>query len=270
VRGEGGARGFVPKDAEIAATSSIIGKRAGQGAVPGSEGKYDKLLYTYVTKNSAYVCIFLDDGHGGIPNSSQEKKTLCPVYDEISAISCIESIKQGYAAKIIVPYRKRAELDRIAKLLGRVIRFTLSSKTELEFYSFGSEQKISSRFDFQNSVVRLCQLVGKEGGISRISVPVTNQMFPIEFVDGISRFLSGLGAVPHFPLEGKEDSIRDMAREYVLDKFVDRIRIERGSGFSDISQPRFGDNAANALKTRRAVAVEAGPNNVHDILDALE
>jgi len=270
VRVEGDARGFVPKDAEIAITSSIIEKRADQGAVPGSESKYDKLLYTYVTKNSAYVCIFLDYGHGGIPNSSQERRTLCPVYDEISAISCIESIKQGYAAKIIVPYRRRSELNKIAKLLSRVIRFIPSSKTELEFYNFDSKQKISSRFDFQNSVVQLCRLVVGDGNISKISVPVTNQMFPIEFVDSISRFLSRLGAVPHFPLEGKEDSIRDMAREYVLDKFVSKIKIEKNSKFSDISEARFKDNAANALKTKRAIAVEFGPNNVHDILDALE
>ena len=269
VRVEGEARGFVPKDAEIAITSSIIDKKASQEATPGSENKHDRLLYTYITKKSAYVCIFLDRGHGGVPNLSQKQETVCPVYDEISAISCIESMKQGFDVKIVVPYKKRSELSRIAKILNRIIRFVLSSKIELEFYNLYSDQ-ISNPLDLQSSMVRLCCIIAKEYEIPRISVPITNQIFPIEFVDSVSRFLSESQLLPHFPLEGKEDAIRDMARRYVLEKFVTEIRIRKNSTFAEISEKRFGKIASNTLKTRRVISVEPGPNNLHDILDSLE
>lgn len=265
-RVEGRAAGFVPKDAEIAITSAIIEKKDGEFA-PGSESKYDKLLYTYVTKKSAYVCIFLDQGHGGIPNLSQQQNALCPVYDEISAIACIETLRQGYGARIIVPYTKRSELSRIAKLLNRIVQYVPLSKVGLEFYRLGPA---SSRLDFQCSTAHLCLMLAQKSGIARVSVPITNQMFPIGFVDSISCLLSERGAVPYLPLEGKEDYIRSMAREYVLEKFLGRIKIQRNSGFPDVAAARFEDSASGALETGRAIHIKPGPNNLHDILDSLE
>ena len=37
----------------------------------------------------------------------KKNKTICAVYDEISAISCFETIKQGYDTRIIVCYREK-------------------------------------------------------------------------------------------------------------------------------------------------------------------
>ncbi len=270
VKVEGSASGFVPKDAEIAITSSIIEKKSEQGAAPGTENRYDKLLYTYITKKSAYVCIFLDDGHGGAVNFSLQRQTLCPIYDEVSAVSCIEAIRQGYDVKIIVPYKKRSELVKIAKLLNRVIRFTAQEDVELEFYNFGPGSRVSNQLDWQSSMVRLCIIVAANNRVSRISLPVTNQIFPVGFVDSMCEYVIKSGLCCHIPLEGRENDIRGMAKTYVLEKFFGRIKPQRGSKFADISETRFGDNARIALKTRRVISVRLGPNNLHDILDALE
>ena len=267
---EGSARGFVPKDAEIAITSSIIEKKSGRGAAPGTENRHDKLLYTYITKKSAYVCIFVDDGRGGAVNFSLQQRTLCPVYDEVSAVSCIEAIRQGYDAKIIAVYKKRSELVKIAKLLSRVMQFTAQADVRLEFYNLGSKLGISGRFDWQSSVARLCCIVAAENGIPRVSLPVTNQMFPPRFVDSICGYVTRSGLSYHIPLEGRENDMRDMARAYVLEKFFGRTRPQKDSAFADVSDARFKNNAGAALKTRRAVCVHLGPNNLHDILDALE
>ncbi len=77
VKVEGTSKGFLTKDIEIAATSSIIEKKSNLGAHPGTDENYDKLLYSYLTKNNAYICIFLDKGKGGIPYQSQSQKTIC-------------------------------------------------------------------------------------------------------------------------------------------------------------------------------------------------
>ncbi len=90
IRRDGGyAKGFVTKDIEIAATSSLIEKTAGTEIKPGTNKKYDRRLYVCLTKLNAYICIYYDNGLGGIPNNSQNKKIVCCVFDELSAVSCL-------------------------------------------------------------------------------------------------------------------------------------------------------------------------------------
>ena len=116
VQVEGTSKGFLTKDIEISATSSIIEKTIKIGAKPGSEEKYDKLLYTYLTKSNAYVCVYVDDGLDGIPNNSQNEKAICAIYDELSAVSCLKTIKQGFDVKIIVCYTQKSELTNFEEL----------------------------------------------------------------------------------------------------------------------------------------------------------
>lgn len=266
VRIEGNVKGFVPKDAEMAATSSIIEKKARSSATPGSENKHDKLLYTYVTKKSAYVCIFTDQGHGGVPNLSQNQEIVCPIFDEISAISCIETARQGFTVRIIIAYRKKSELVRLAKLLTKVITYTLQRDIDLGFYHI---EQASNQYDFLNSVVHLCRTVAKDSKIKRVSLPVSSQMLPIEFTDRISDFLHESGIIVHLPIEGSEDNIRSRARKYVLEKYLAKITIHRNSEFSGIRQARFKANAARAAHNKQVITVRIGPNNLHDILDSL-
>ena len=63
VKADGHAKGFVIKDLELAATSTLIEKNQKISAKPGTELKHDKLLQIYVTKSNAYVCIFVDEGY---------------------------------------------------------------------------------------------------------------------------------------------------------------------------------------------------------------
>lgn len=265
---QGAAKGFVPKDVEMAATSSIIEKKSELGVTPGSENRYDKLLYTYITKKSAYICIFVDKGHDGVPNLSQNQKIICPIYDELSAISCIETTRQGFEVKIIIAFRKKSELSKIAKMLTRVITYTLESEISLEFYHF--DPKISSQYDFINSIIQLSKIVAKRSKIQRIALPLSNQIFPIEYIDSITKFINNAAMTPHFVMQGLEDNIRDMAKEFVLEKHFGKIRIYREPGFSSIEQTQFSDNALYASKNKQTITVKIGPNNLHDILDSIE
>jgi len=106
---EGYAKGFTTKDIELAATSSLIEKTAEMGIKPGTSKKYDRKLYVYLTKLNAYICIYYDNGLGGVPNNSQNKEMVCCIFDELSAVSCLETIKQGFDVKIIICYSKDSE-----------------------------------------------------------------------------------------------------------------------------------------------------------------
>ena len=110
---EGLAKGFTTKDIELAATSSVIEKTTGMGIKPGTSKKYDRKLYVCLTKLNAYICIYYDYGLGGVPNNSQNTEIVCCIFDELSAVSCLETIKQGFDVKIIVCYSKDSELSLI-------------------------------------------------------------------------------------------------------------------------------------------------------------
>ena len=102
VKADGNPKGFVIKDLELASTSTLIQKNQKISAKPGTELKHDKLLQIYVTKINAYVCIFVDEGLGGGVNNSQIQKSICAITDEFSAVSCLETIKQGFEVKLLI------------------------------------------------------------------------------------------------------------------------------------------------------------------------
>ena len=140
VKVEGISKGFLVKDIEIAATSNIIEKKSNLGAHPGTDENFDKLLYTYLTKNNAYICIFSDKGKGGIPYQSQNQQTICSIYDEISAVSCYETIKQGHNTKIIICYRQKSELMNLSKIINQIIPRLVQEKIGLEFYHLKTDR----------------------------------------------------------------------------------------------------------------------------------
>ena len=140
---EGYAKGFTAKDVEVAATSSLIEKTAGAGIKPGTSKKYDRMLYVCLTKLNAYICIYYDDGLGGIPNNSQNKKIACCIFDELSAVSCLETIKQGFDVKIIICYSKDSELLHLVKMINQIIRRTIKPKINLEFYKIHVNKKLT-------------------------------------------------------------------------------------------------------------------------------
>jgi len=94
-----------------------------------------------LTKLNAYICIYYDNGLGGVPNNSQNKEIVCCIFDELSAVSCIETMKQGFDVKIIVCYSKDSELLHLVKMVNQIIRRMVKSKISLEFYRIHINKK---------------------------------------------------------------------------------------------------------------------------------
>ena len=116
VKVDGKTKKFLAKDLEIAATVSLTDKSAIIEAKPGSETNHDRLVYAYLTDSFAYVCIFVDKGLGGLPYNSQKEKILCCIHDELSAISCLQTIKMGFEVNILVCYRNESDLLKLVKI----------------------------------------------------------------------------------------------------------------------------------------------------------
>ena len=265
VKVEGTSRGFLPKDIEIASTSSIIEKRSSLGAHPGTEEKYDKLLYVYLTKNNSYICIFSDKGNGGIPYKSQAKKTVCAIYDELSAVSCYETIKQGYDTRIIVCYRQKSELTDLIKILSQIIPRLVQKEIKIEFFNFKISSGGKKNYLFYiNSILSLMLERTEE----RVSLALSPQIFSSDFVDNSLKQVFKNRKIPFLPLAGLDAGIFTDAKEIGTDRDVKRL--EKIVGINSDEIPKTSKKIVDdSIRTKKVISVKVGPNNVHDILDSL-
>ena len=266
VKVDGISKGFLTKDVEIAATSNIIEKKSNLGAHPGTDENFDKLLYTYLTKNNAYICIFSDKGRGGIPYQSQKQKTICAVYDEISAVSCYETIKQGYDTKIIVCYRQKSELMNLAKVVNQIIPRLVQDKIELEFYEVKIKPTgIKNYLIYVNSILQIMLQYSD----NHVSLALSPLVFSTDFIDNSVKQVFEKKKIPIIPLAGVDTSLFDDAKEIGLERNIKKL--EKIVTISSNEIPVFSKKVVeSALKTKKKISVKVGPNNVHDILDSLE
>ena len=265
VKVEGISKGFLTKDVDIAATSNIIEKKIKLGIQPGTEENYDKLLYTYLTKNNAYICIFIDQGKNGIPYQKSNKKTICALYDELSAISCYETIKQGYDVKIIICYRRKSELTNLIKITNQIIPRLLEEEIDLEFFQLKTKSNgIKNYLLYVNSVSEIMLHYSN----TQISLALSSLIFSLDFIDNLVKQVFQKGKIPIIPLRGIDNNLFEDAKEIGLKGIVEKLRKRLSTNSNKIPNITKAE-IENILKTKQVISVKIGPNNVHDILDSL-
>ncbi|MBI5146490.1 MAG: thiamine biosynthesis protein [Thaumarchaeota archaeon] len=271
VKVEGHSSGYLPKDVEVAATSALIEKTTKMDSKPGSEEKHDKMIYCFLTKKNAYVSIFMDNGHGGIPYNSQGDKIVCCVYDELSVISCLESIKQGFDVKIIVCYDD-SNLHDLVKMINRILPRTVQTDVTLDFFKIPIKQQNTKSVQAMIKITThiLC-LVAKLEKIKRVSLPLSPLAFPLWLIDENVNVVLQNNCLPWIALSGIDDSIIKTAKEIGLGKHLHKIE-----KFGKIKFEKMGSDAktfniaTKSMKTRKSITVRVGPNNIHDILDSID
>ena len=268
VKVEGNGIGFVPKDVELAATSSLIEKTSNMETKPGSEEDHDKLLYTYLTKSNAYVCIFSDGGLGGIPNNWHNTPALCCIFDELSAVSCLETIKEGFTTKILVFYNKEDELLILVKMINQIIPRLLLSKISFDFFKIPIKIETGKYLQLVDMISEILIKEAKRQKISHISLPLSPLLFPSTYFDKMIQQITKNNLVPIFPLSGLDDDIFKTAKSIGLEKFL--TKLERFGKIQNKKTEKVKSKIDEVIKSRKTVSIVAGPKNVHDILDSLK
>jgi len=265
---DGYAKGFTIKDIELAATSSLIEKTAGTGIKPGTSKKHDRRLYVYLTKLNAYICIYYDKGLGGVPNNSQNKKIVCCIFDELSAVSCLETIKQGFDVKIIVCYNKNSNLLHLVKIVNQIIRRTVKQKINLEFYKIHINKKLTSLLLIEITSKVLLQ-IATANRIKRISLSLSPLIYPVDFSENLMKQIYNKDLIPYFPLSGLDDNVFESAREIGLEKYLSRIKKLGSTKFYNFkeSTKKIEKIVGESILCKKTVSISVGPNNVHEILD---
>ena len=272
VKIEGKITGHVPKDIEIAATSALIEKAVKLDARPGTENNYDKLLYTYITKSNAYVCIFLDQGNNGIPFNSQNEKVICCIHDELSAISCLQAIKNGFDVKIILCYKNESDLLHLVKILNKLLPRLISEKINVEFIQLSikdTKSKILFGIEIINEVLIIA---AKKMNIKKIAIATPAIIFPSKFVDNLTNEVFKQNLIPYIPLSGLDYDILKNVKDLGLSKYLPKI--EKLGSMNLNTKQNTKNNAksiaAKSFKSKKTIQVSIGPNNVHDIIDSLK
>ena len=269
IKVDGKTSGYLAKDLEIAATASLIGQTVDLQVMPGSESDHSKLLYTHITESNAYVCIFVDKGLGGIPYNSQNAEILCCVYDELSAISCLQCIRLGFDVKILVCYSSDPDLLKISKMINRILPSLVQEKIKLQFCKI---PRISNLLTRTLAITSITASVASSQKIRRIALAISPLVYPAWFVEENTTIVSQKNLVPWIPLSGMDYSIIENAKEIGLEKYLSSLENLSKSKFSkgSIDKGKIAMIAKHAIKNLKYVSITVGPKNVHDIIDSLK
>lgn len=268
VKVEGNSTDYLPKDLEIAATTSIIEKSGDLQVSPGSESNHTRLLYTYLTRSHAYVCIFVDKGLGGTPYNSQREPIVCCIYDELSAVASLQCIKLGFHVKIITAYSNDSDLLKLSKMINRMLSSIVDNKITLQFCKMPKTQDQLMKILV---MTHLLTHVASSKKIKRIAIPITPFAFPAWFVEENARIAFQKNLIPWFPLVGMDSSILENSKQLGLAKYLTNLESVSKSRFprKNIAKDKIQKNVKYALKSLRTISLTVGPKNVHDIIDSV-
>jgi len=269
VKVDGKTKNYLAKDLEIAATTNLIEKTTDLQARVGSETDHDRLLYTCITNSHAYVCIFVDRGMGGIPYNSQEERILCCIYDELSAISCLQSIKMGFDVILLVCYRSELDLLRLSKIIDKILSRIIRDKIDLQFCKIS---EISDLLTKITVVTHILLSVAYNTKINRVALAISPIIFSSSFAEYNAKIVLKNNLIPWFPLSGIDSSILENARELGLEKYLVALEnlCKSRSLAKTIPKARIQKYVNAALKNLKHISVTRGSKNVHDVIDSLK
>ena len=108
-----------------------------------------------------------------------------------------------------------------------------------------------------------------QSSIKRVSLAISPQIFSSDFLDNALKLVFSKKKIPLVPLAGVDTNLFDEAKEIGLERNIKKLE-SIATISSDEIPPFAKKEVENALKTKKVISIQAGPNNVHDILDSLE
>ena len=269
VKVDGKTGKFLAKDLEIAATTTLVDKSVTLEARPGSESNHDRLVYVYLTDSHVYVCIFVDKGLNGLPYGSQKEKILCCIHDELSAISCLQTIKMGFEVKILVCYRNESDLLKLVKILNKILSRIIEENIILHTCKMNWSSGMLTTITAITQVMISLALKEK---IGRVSLGISPMIFSASFCEFNSSLALQKKIIPWISLSGIDSEIFENAREIGLEKYITNLEdlCKKHLNYKKVSMSEVTKYAKDTLETLKCIPITIGPKNVHDIIDSLK
>jgi hypothetical protein len=102
-----------------------------------------------------------------------------------------------------------------------------------------------------------------------VSLALSPLVFSTNFIENSLKRVFEKKKIPIVPLAGVDTNLFDEAKEIGLERNIKKL--EKMVTINSNEIPAFSKKEVeSALKTKKKISVQVGPNNVHDILDSLE
>lgn len=266
---------YVGRDVEFAATASLIGELSKLNIKAVDEQECNKLIYVHLSKNSAYVCLFVDKGMNGLPLGSQNEHLLCSLHNSLSALSCLMAVKCGFNSKLVLikinedNFREGAKhVELIAKRLGK-------KRIKLDIATFEISNNGSQLLAVEKLSSVLLAKLSSQYKIKNIALPLSTAIFPAWFISDIVRDVAKV-ATPWLPLMFMSDELYTNAKNLGLkEAHLTEINSTSRTSFDADKYAQLmktidlEDVIGNALRSMKTIDLEVGPNYLHDILDSI-
>jgi hypothetical protein len=154
----------------------------------------------------------------------------------------------------------------LAKMINQIIPRLVENNIEFEFLHIKiNPNGIKNYLIYLNSILEiLLQYPNK-----RVSLALSPLIFSVDFIDNSLKSVFEKKKIPILPLTGVDANLFNEAKEIGLERNIKKM--EKIVTITSDEIPVFSKKDVDtAVKTKRKITIQAGPNNVHDILDSLE
>jgi hypothetical protein len=265
---------YVGRDVEFASSGDLTANLSSIAAQPAkNEYDADKIILSYIGKNSAYVCIQIDKAPGGLPFGSQNEKVVCSIHNTLSALSCLMAVQCGFIPEILILYTDYNDLKENVKLVGYIYNRISVKKHKIRIarVDIPDDANYCLKFILQESVsVRILTLLAEKG----LVIPLSAAIHPPWFVEATIKKIGFTGKMPWMPLMLMTDSIYHNAKYVGLEDKISTIEaIIRNSVLKKEEYKKYEKKidilSKAAIKNMKTISLNIGPNYLHDIIDSI-
>jgi hypothetical protein len=293
---------YKPRDLEFASTGELIAalqsslspslslsRRSSSASSLSSSARpakneldANRLIEIFVGKKSAYVCIEIDAGLGGLPFACQDEKVLCTIHNALSAISCMAVLKCGFYPEIIILYTDDDDLRQNLKTFGLVVNRMNTKNYSIRLARVEGLQKQkqqqheSSHKTISQEIVATQVLTRMRG--KGVVVPLSTAIHPLWLIELTFKKILSSNKIPWMPLLLPTQGIYDIAKELGMEEhklrlMSDQNMVDRLLTFTKQDYAKYRKSidimTESALKNMNTISFEIGPNYLHDILDSV-
>jgi hypothetical protein len=269
---------YIGRDIEFASSGNLIADLSPISAKPAkNEYESDKTILAYIGKNSAYVSLQIDTGHGGIPSGSQKEKVVCSIHNTLSTLSCMLVIKYGFIPDFLIMYTNVDDLKENAKLFGRIAPTMSVKKYKIRLVHIDLPDVYNDhnlKLMLQEGVFStiLTLLPGKSG----IVMPLSAAIHPQWFIESTVKRIISTGKMLWMPLMLLTDGVYQDAKNMDLeDKItsIDDLINNNMMMFKKCEYKKYERKidalSKAAIKNMKTISLKIGPNYLHDIIDSV-
>jgi adenylyl- and sulfurtransferase ThiI len=246
----------------------------------------DRLIEIFIGKKSAYVCIEIDAGLGGLPFACQGEKVWCTIHNPLSAISCMAVLKCGFIPEIIILYTDDSDLRQNLKIFGLIVN-RLNTKNysirlaRVEGLQKRRQQQQQQRQSSHKTILKeivAAQVLTRMRG-KGVVVSLSTAIHPLWLIELTFKKILSSNKIPWMPLLLPTQGIYDIAKELGMEEHKLRLMSDQSCMIDGLLTFTKQDYAKyrksidimteSALKNMNTISFEIGPNYLHDILDSV-